>query len=162
MPITDNVFKNKFYIWCIFAVMSFAFLGMNYIQVSVSLYFGGLSDTRYSGYGLLKCLEGSVSISGYMVILLLITNVAVLITGAVGIMGNIAKANIIRIIMMVESIIYLFVTIAPYLNIKKVLKEFDPNLSKARIGVGCYLNIALAVIVAIYFFVNMCKQLKDE
>lgn len=160
--VTTSIPKEKFYIWSIFAIVSFVFLALNYFKISVSLYFAGSSDTSYSGYGLLDCLQGSVSISGYMVILLMITNIAVLITGIVGVKENILKASVLKIIMMIESILYLLATIVPYFNIKKVLGEFNSKYSTTSIGAGCYLNIALALAAAIYFFVSIYKELKDK
>lgn len=160
--IVDSVPKKKLYIWCAFAIASLAFLKLNYFKVGIDLYFGGSSDISYSGYGLLECLKGSVAISGYMVILLIITNIAVIITGAIGARGNVIKASVLKSIMIIESIVYLLVTIVPYFNIKNVLAEFDLDLTTARIGIGCYLNIVLAIVAAIYFFASMYKQLKDE
>lgn len=160
--ITDSVPKKKFYIWCTFAILSFVFLGLNYLKVSISLYFVGSSVTSYSGYGLLGCLKGSVAASGYMVILLIIINIAVIITGIIGAQGGVSKKNILKNVMMVESAAYLIAAIVPYFDIKKVLEEFDSDISTTSIGLGCYLNIVLAIVVFIYFFVSVYKQLKDE
>lgn len=154
--------KKSFYVWCAFAVASLIFLALNYFKVSIDLYFAGTSDSSYSGYGLIECLEGSVGMSGYMVILLIITNIAVLITGIIGAKGNVLKTSVLKGIMIVESISYLIATIVPYFNIKGVLAEFDSDLSTTSIGVGCYLNIILAVIVVIYYFSNINGQLKDK
>lgn len=154
--------KKSFYIWCSFAVVSLIFLALNYFKISINLYFSGSSDTNYSGYGLLECLKGSVGMSGYMVILLIITNIAVFITGIIGAKGTVLKASVLKGIMIVESISYLIVTIVPYFNIKGVLAEFDSDLSTTSIGVGCYLNIVLAVIVVIYYFSNINGQMKDN
>lgn len=162
VTITDSVPKKNFYIWCIFAIASFIFLGLNYFTVSIRLYFAGSSDTSYSGYGLLECLKGSVATSGYMVILLIITNIAVIITGLIGAKGDILKENVLKNIMIIESVVYLIATIVPYFNIKKVLEEFNSDLSTTSIGAGCYLNIVLAIGVFIYFFTSIYKQLKDK
>lgn len=158
----DTTSKKRFYMWCAFAVASLIFLALNYFKVSIDLYFAGTSDTSYSGYGLIECLEGSVGTSGYMVILLIITNIAVFITGIIGAKGNVLKASVLKGIMIVESISYLIVTIVPYFNIKSVLAEFDSDLSTTNIGIGCYLNIILAVIAVIYYFASINKPLKDE
>lgn len=158
----DTTSKKSFYMWCAFAVASLMFLALNYFKVSIDLYFAGTSDTSYSGYGLIECLEGSVGTSGYMVILLIITNIAVFITGIIGAKGNVLKASVLKGIMVVESISYLIATIVPYFNIKSVLAEFDSDLSTTNIGIGCYLNIILAVIAVIYYFASINKQLKDE
>lgn len=158
----EAVPKKIFYIWCSFAVVSLIFLALNYFKISISLYFAGSSDTNYSGYELLQYLKGSVGTSGYMVILLIITNIAVFITGIIGAKGNILKASILKGIMIIESISYIITTIVPYFNIKSVLAEFDPDLATTSIGVGCYLNIALAVMAVIFYFASINKQLKDE
>lgn len=160
--ITDSVPQKKFYIWCTFAILSFFFLGLNYLKVSISLYYVGSSVTSYSGYGLLGCLKGSVAASGYMVILLIIINIAVIITGIIGAQGGVSKKNILKNVMIIESVAYLIAAVIPYFDIKKVLEEFDSDISTTSIGVGCYLNIVLAIVVFIYFFVSVYKQLKDE
>lgn len=160
--ITESVPKKKFYIWCTFAILSFIFLGLNYLKVSISFYYVGSSVTSYSGYGLLGCLKGSVAASGYMVILLIIINIAVIITGIIGVQGGVSKKNILKNVMIIESVAYLIAAIVPYFDIKKVLEEFDSDISTTSIGVGCYLNIVLAIVVFIYFFVSVYKQLKDE
>lgn len=158
----ESVPKKIFYIWCSFAVVSLIFLALNYFKVSISLYFAGSSDTNYSGYRLLECLRGSVGISGYMVILLIFTNIAVFVTGIVGAKGKVLTTSVLKGIMIIESIAYLIATIVPYFNIKSVLAEFDSNLSTTSIGIGCYLNIILAMIVVIYYFLNVSRKLKDK
>ena len=160
IPATENVQDKNFYIWCAFALVSFVFLALNYLSVSVRLYYSGSSDTIYSGYGLLKCLKGTVSVSGYMVILLIIVNLAVFLTGILGAQGNVKK-SVIKVWMMIESVAYLIVTIVPYFNMKKVLELFDSDLSTTSIGVGCYLNIVLAVVAVIYYFAGFHKKLSE-
>ncbi len=158
----ERVRDKSFYIWCAFALLSFAFLALNYLHVSVRLYYSGSSDTDYSGYGLLGCLKGTVSVSGYMVILLIIVNLAVFLTGILGAQGTVIKKNILKIWMMLESIAYLIVTIVPYFNIKKALEVFDSDISATGIGVGCYLNIVLAVVAVIYYLACFYKKLSEE
>ncbi|MBP7320039.1 MAG: hypothetical protein KA953_03160 [Lachnospiraceae bacterium] len=155
----ENIPKKNFYIWSIFAIAGLILLSLNYFKISVSLYFSGSSDSSYTGYGLLKCLQGTVGTSGYMVILMIISNVAILITGFLGAKGNIIKNNAIKIIMIIESILYLIASIVPYFNIKQQLAEFDSDLSTTSIGAGCYLNIALAIVMMIFYWVNLHKQL---
>lgn len=161
VPAVGNGQKKIFYIWCAFAMVSFVFLALNYLSVSVQLYYSGSSDTNYSGYGLLKCLKGTVSVSGYMVIFLILVNIAVFLTGIFGANGTIKKSAL-KMWMMMESIAYLIVTIVPYFNMKKALEAFDSSLSKTGIGPGCYLNIALAVVSVIYYFAVLHKKLMVE
>ena len=110
----ENIPKKNYYIWSIFAIAGLIFLSLNYFKISVSLYFSGSSDSSYTGYGLLECLQGTVGISGSMVVLMIISNVAILITGFLGAKGNIIKNKAIKIIMIIESILYLIASIVPF------------------------------------------------
>ena len=157
----EKTTKKRFCIWCVFSIISLIFLTLNYFKVSIS-YLGISSATNYSGYRLLGCLQGSVSISGYMVILLIITNISVFVTGIIGVKGNILKTTVLKGIMIIESIAYLIATIIPYFDIKSVLAEFDSDLSATNIGIGCYLNIILAVVAVIYYFFSINSYLKDK
>ncbi len=152
--------KPNCYIWSAFAILSFVFLAFNYLTISVG--YGYLSsDTAYSGYGLLKCLNGSVAASGYMVIILIITDIAVLLTGIIGANAYALNTGLYRILVIAESAAYLITALAAYFNIKKVLGEFDSTLSDTSIGIGCYLHIILAVAAIIYYFAGFHRQLYE-
>lgn len=67
------------------AVASFVFLALNYMNISIYLLYYGTSDSHYTGYYLMKCLGGTARLSGIMVIILIILNVATIVTAVVGI-----------------------------------------------------------------------------
>jgi hypothetical protein len=161
----NAVSKQKFCIWSMIAVVSFFFLKLNYFKVNIKTVILGSSyaiNRDISGYDLLGYLEGSVSISGYMIILLIITNIVAFVTGIIGVKGNVIKAKALKVLMLIETIAYLIATIVPYFNIKKELSVFDSSLiTTTSIGAGCYLNLALAIVAAIYFMFGFCNQLKD-
>lgn len=161
VPIAENVYKKKLYIWCVFALVSFVFLGLNYFKISISLYYSGSSDVSYSGYALLGCLKGSAGLAGYMVILLILTNLAVFITGIMGTAGKGLKKGTLKVMLAIESVSYLISTILSYYNIRNVLSEFKSDISTTSIGLGCYFNIVLAIVATVYFFV-INNQLKNK
>lgn len=161
VPIAENVYKKKLYIWCVFPLVSFVFLGLNYFKISISLYYSGSSDVSYSGYALLGCLKGTAGLAGYMVILLIITNLAAFITGIIGTTGKGLKPGTLKVVLAIETVSYLVSTILPYFNIRNVLSEFDSDISTTSIGLGCYFNIVLAIVATVYFFV-INNELKNK
>lgn len=150
---------KKYLIWCALAVVSFVILTQKYFYVSISSWFSS-SDTSYTGYSLLECLKGSVRLSAQMIVVLIIINIAVIITGLLGI-KEIVKKVVIKRLMIVESISSLIVTIIPYFNIREVLKEFDSSLTTTGIGMGCYLSIILSVVMIIIYFMVFSKELSE-
>lgn len=161
VPIAENVYKKKLYIWCVFPLVSFVFLELNYFKISISLYYSGSSDVSYSGYALLGCLKGTAGLAGYMVILLIITNLAAFITGIIGTTGKGLKPGTLKVVLAIETVSYLVSTILPYFNIRNVLSEFDSDISTTSIGLGCYFNIVLAIVATVYFFV-INNELKNK
>ncbi len=155
-----NYLKPNCYIWCIFALLSFVFLAFNYLTVSVGYSYLS-SDSTYSGYGLLKCLNGSVATSGYMVIIMIITNIAVLLTGIIGANAYSLNTGLYRILVIAESAAYLIASFVTFFNIKKVLGEFNSVLSDTKIGIGCYLHMILAVAAIVYYFAGFHRQLYE-
>lgn len=152
--------NKNYFIWCALAVVSFVFLKLQYLSVSVDLLFGGSSDMEFTGYGLLDCLEGSIRTSAIMVILLIIVNIAVLLTGIIAYKGSV-KNGIIKKLMIVEAISYLIVTIVPYFDIMASLAEFDEKYTTTNVGAGCYLNIVVAIVSIILYFASYNKMLSE-
>ena len=152
--------KKSFVLWCAFAAASLAVLSFNYFTISFDLHRDEALSSGYSGYGLIGCLQGSVGLSGYMVILLIITNIAALATGIAGAAGCRVQAGVLRESMVIESIFYLLSAIVPYFNLKNALEKYDSLVTVSDIGLGCYLNILLAVTAAVYCFCVLRKQWK--
>ena len=143
------------------AVASFIFLALNYMSVSIELLYYGSSDTNYTGYYLTECLGGTARLSGIMVILLIVLNIATIITATVGMKKSELYGKVLKKVLLSEVILYLFVTVVPYFHISSLLKEFDSSLSTTSIGIGCYLNIGVAILMAITFFSSLSKQLGE-
>jgi hypothetical protein len=141
------------------SVCSFIFLSMNYMSVSIKLLYYGSSDTNYTGYYLTKCLGGTARLSGLMVILLIIVNIATIITAIIGIKGSMMNKDNLRKIILIEDILYIISTVVPLFHMMNLLKEFDSSLSSTGIGIGCYLNIAVAVFMIIMYFLIFSKKL---
>ncbi len=143
------------------AVASFVFLALNYMSVSIELLYYGSSDTNYTGYYLTECLGGTARLSGIMVILLIALNIATIITAIVAMKKSELHGKILKKVLLSEVILYLIVTVIPYFHISSLLKEFDSSLSTTSIGVGCYLNIGVAILMAITYFSRLSKQLGE-
>ncbi|MGI5968893.1 MAG: zinc-ribbon domain-containing protein [Lachnospiraceae bacterium] len=159
---TNKINNKKYFVWCILAVASFIFLKLQYLSVSIDLLFYGSSEiVEFTGYGLLECLEGSVRTSAIMVILLIIVNIAVLLTGIMAYKGSI-KSSIIKKLMIVEAISYLIVTIVTYFDIMVLLSEFDAKDTTTNVGVGCCLNIVVAIVTIILYFALYNKALSES
>lgn len=76
------------------AVASLIFLALNYMSVSIESLYYGSSDTNYTGYYLTECLGGTARLSGIMVILLIVLNIATIITATVGMKKQTYMENI--------------------------------------------------------------------
>lgn len=155
----ENNLKKSFIGVMIAAICSFIFLSMNYMSVSIKLLYYGSSDTNYTGYYLTKCLGGTARLSGLMVILLIIVNIATIITAIIGIKGSMMNKDNLRKIILIEDILYIISTVVPLFHMMNLLKEFDSSLSSTGIGIGCYLNIAVAVFMIIMYFLIFSKKL---
>lgn len=143
------------------AVASLIFLALNYMSVSIESLYYGSSDTNYTGYYLTECLGGTARLSGIMVILLIVLNIATIITATVGMKKADLYGKTLKKVLLSEVILYLFVTVVPYFHISSLLKEFDSSLSTTSIGIGCYLNIGVAILMAITYFSSLSKQLGE-
>ena len=153
---------NKQFIGVILAaVCSLIFLSFNYMSVSIKFLYYGSSDTNYTGYYLTKCLHGTARLSGLMVILLIIINIATIITAMIGIKGSLIKKYTLKKIILIEDLLYIISTVVPLFHMTNLLKEFDSSLSSTGIGIGCYLNIAVAVFMIIMYFSAFSKKLHD-
>lgn len=147
----DKALQRSLCIWCAFAALSLILLCFDYFTISIELDIPEAARTSYSGYGLLRCLGGTVSLSGYMVIFLIATDIAAILTGLLGGIGKLLKPGLLKELMVIQSVFLLITTIVPWVNITNVLAEFDADLSKTSIGPGCYLNAVLAVAAVLYY-----------
>lgn len=135
------------------AVCSFIFMGLDYMSIRVNY----ISSTDYTGYYLIKCLEGTAALSGWMMILLIVTNILTIFTALIGIKGDIIQQEILKKIIIAENLLYIIASVVPLIHLTNLLEDFDTPLSSAGIGVGCYLNIAVALLMSITT-VYFCKK----
>ncbi|MDO4749116.1 MAG: zinc ribbon domain-containing protein [Eubacteriales bacterium] len=153
--------KKPFVIVIVLSLLSFFFLSLNYMSVSIELMYYGSSDTNYSGYFLTQCLQGTARLSGLMVILLIVVNISTIVTAIIGLTGKFKKNRVLKSVILVEDVLYRISTIVPLLHIMKLLEEFDSSLSTTSVGMGCYLNIGIAVVMMIMYLSIFSRQLKD-
>ena len=158
---SENDLKKPFIGVIIAAVCSFVFLSLNYMSISVKLLYYSSSDTNYTGYYLTKCLGGTARLSGIMVILLIVVNIATIITSVICIKGSSTKKSTLRKMILIEDILYIISTVVPLFHMMNLLKEFDSSLSTTSIGIGCYLNIAVAVFMIVMYLSTFSKKLHD-
>lgn len=144
--------KKSYIIWGVLSLLSLTFLKLNYMSISIDLYFGGSSDTDYTGYYLTQCLQGTARLSGIMVIILIIIAISGIVTASLGIKGDVIKNSLLKKIMMIEAFGSGVVTVITFFHVKSLLADFDSSLSTASVGPGCYLNIAVAVVAIIMYF----------
>lgn len=159
-PVVNNTkdLTKSYYAVIALVIASFVFLAFNYFRVSIDLYFGGSSDSEFSGYGLISCLGGTARLSGLMVILLIFVNIATAVTAGLGIKGSSVSKDILNKLMLVEVVGYMIATIVPFFHITTLLQEFDSSLAETSIGLGCYLNIAVAIAMVILYFKDFSKK----
>lgn len=156
---TENNLKNLYIGVVIAAICSFIFLSMSYMRIK--LLYSSVTGTNFTGYYLAKSLSGTgnVKLSGWMVILLIIVNIATIITAIIGIKGSLVNKDTLRKIILIEDILYIISTVIPLSDIMNILEGFDPSVSSTGIGIGCYLNIAVAVFMVIVYFLFFSKKL---
>lgn len=139
------------------AIASLASLALKYMSISVKLIVGS-SDTTYTGYYLTKCLGGTAKLSGIMVIILIILNVITIITAITGMVMPAYHSKPLKMVLLFETISYLIVTAIPYFHISSLLEEFDSPFANTSIGIGCYLNIGIALLMAITCLGSLSKR----
>ena len=143
------------------ALCSFGFLALNYVRIGM-ISDGVSRSYNLKGYTLLTCLDGTLWLSGVMVILLMIVSAAAIVTAMIGLTGRSVKKSVLKTIILVEDIIYLVVTIVPQIHIRHALKELTGYYNvDVGVGIGCYLNLAVAVIMIVMYFSVFSKNLDD-
>lgn len=143
--------RSKLLLWSGAGLLSLIIMFMNYASVSVKLTYTS-SDSAFSGYGLIECMDGTLGTAARMMVLLIIVNIAMIITGIVRYKTD-QYNKYMTPIMFVESILSVLASFISFININTEMSEFDSSLSSAYVGVGAYLNLILSiaiVILAIY------------
>ena len=154
--------KTPFIALICLAAASFVFMALNYMSVSIKLLYYGSSDSDYTGYYLMQCLEGTAALSGWMVISLILLNIITIAMSIFAIIEKVIKKPILKTIMFIESFLYLAVTIIPFFHMSSLLQEFDSKYTTSSIGIGCYLNIGIAIAICVVFFASGIKKLSDK
>lgn len=146
---TSNTKHNlKVLLWSMVGVFSLIIMSMNYVSISVRLTYT-TSDSSYSGFGLLKCIDGTLGIAARMMIVLIVTNIIIVITGIALTTKSKLKIYASRSII-VESIILTIASLIALLNIFIELNEFNPSLTNATVGAGAYINLILSISTLIF------------
>lgn len=135
------------------AISSLMFMSLDYMKIGVSIDFfhTTVSIVNYTGYDLAKGVAGQAKLLGIMIILLIVVNIAAIVTAIIGITGRHLRKNKLKWVILGEDIIYLISTVVSFLCISNILKGFDIDISANSIGIGCYLNIAAAVFMFIMY-----------
>lgn len=139
--------RSKLLLWSGAGLLSLFIMFMNYASVSVKLTYTS-SDSAFSGYGLIECMEGTLGTAARMMVLLIIVNIAIIITGAIRYKTD-TYNKYITPIMFVESILSVLASFIAFVNINTEMSEFDSYLSSAYVGVGAYLNLILSIATVI-------------
>ena len=142
--------KNIGLWWSALGALSFIFMLMNYASVSVYLSYSS-SDSAFSGFGLIDCMDGTLGTAARMMVLLIIVNLAIIATGAV--YYKTTKYNkIVTPAIFVEAILSIIASFVAIINISTEMSEFNSSLSDAFVGPGAYLNLALSFALLIVAF----------
>lgn len=136
--------RKKVLIWCVIGVAFLFILFFSFASVSVKLFYSS-SDSVFSGYGILECMDGTLGTAARMVVLLIITGIAMIITGVARYKTK-KYEKLISSTMIVESLISIVSSTVSYVNISSVLSEFDSAFSTVNVGVGVYLSIGLSIL----------------
>ena len=151
-----NKSKNIGLWWSALGVLSFMFMFMNYASVSVYLSYSS-SDSAFSGFGLIDCMDGTLGTAARMMVLLIIVNLAIIVTGIVY-YKTIKYNKIVTPAIFVEAILSIIASFIAINNIGTEMSEFNSSLSDAFVGPGAYLNLALSVVLLIFAFYIKKKQ----
>ena len=150
--------KNIGLWWGAMGALSLLFMFFNYASISIYLSYS-TSDSAYSGYGLIDCMNGTLGTAARMMVLLIITNLSIIATGIV--YFKTTKYNkIIAPAIFVESILSIIASFIAINNIGSELSEFNSSLSDAVIGPGAYLNLILSFALLIFAFYIKKKHLQ--
>lgn len=149
--------KNIGLWWSALGVLSFIFMFMNYASVSVYLSYSS-SDSAFSGFGLIDCMDGTLGTAARMMVLLIIVNFAIIVTGIV--YYKTTKYNkIVTPAIFVEAILSIIASFIAINNIGTEMSEFNSSLSDAFVGPGAYLNLALSFALLIFAFYIKKKRI---
>ncbi len=169
----NNPTKRPFFYMAGIAVLSFFALLFNYVKTSIRYigdYFGyGAASKGASGYDLLECMgERFLSLSGWMVLLIILSSVAILVTSFLALKGGIAKNSTLRILFMVESLVFATAAMLIVINILSsggstglYGYDYDIPIYEFKIAFGSILNILLGGGLCFVFFSFLNKSLVD-
>lgn len=138
--------SKKALLWSAVGVLSLFIMKLPY--ASVYLYFSGASDSAYTGYGVIACIDGTLGLAARMMILLIFVNIAIILTGFVKYRDVTNKRRINRAIF-VESILSAVASVSAFVNIYSELSKFYTGLSAPSVGTGVYLNLILSLLTIV-------------
>ena len=77
---TKNKSKRLEFLWSGLGIFSFVIMCFNYATVNIHLSYT-TSESAYSGFRLLDCMDGTLGTAARMMVLLIITNISFIVTG---------------------------------------------------------------------------------
>ncbi len=144
--IQNNKHSKKALLWSVVGVLSLLIMKLPY--ASVYLYFSGASDSAYTGYGVIACVNGTLGLAARMMILLIFVNIAIIFTGIAKYRDVTNKSRINRAIF-IESILSAVASVSAFANIYSELSKFYTGLSASSVGTGVYLNLILSLLTIV-------------
>lgn len=151
----------SYIIVAILAILPFIFLSLNYLTIDYnSYYYNGIIG--YSGYEFLGFWGGTGRLTAIMVVLLIVASILTIATALIGIISIlinkvILKASVIKKIVLAEVILYFVATITSLIHILTLLDGFNTSLSLGRIGIGCYLNLVVAIVIFFVYLMSLIR-----
>ncbi len=167
----NNPSKRPFFYMAGIAILSFFALLFNCAKLSVSYFGYGSSSEGASGYELLDCMgENFLSLSGWMVLLIILASVAILVTAFLALKGGIVKNSTLRILFMVESLVFAAAALIIMINVLSsggsanfgyYGYDYDIPIYEFKIAFGTILNILLGGGLCFVFFRFLNNSLVD-
>lgn len=136
------------------SILSYVFLFMDYMCISTKLLFLGNYTTNFSGYNFLTMFAGKARITSCMVLLLMFASAAIVITAILAMFDRI-NYNALKKLLAVEICANSVAAVIPIFHVSVLMKMFED--SSTHLGVGLFLNIAMAAVNVVAFFMLLKK-----
>lgn len=136
---------NRIFLWLLPAIFSFIAMALNYIQIN-----NYDSIDKLNGYSLILGNKLDADTTSVMLVVLIVNNVMVIGTGLLGKFMNSVLAGFL---MIVEALTYCITAWFTYFNLTYEIAGTVQDKIRYDTGIGCYLNITVAVATLILFFI---------
>lgn len=136
--ISEKQVKKRYILWSCMGVISLMIMKLNYCFVDL---IGGV-EANYSGYKLILCYNGTLGTSARMMLLLIVVNIAIIITG----LKKYSNKDKARRVMFVEAALSTVASLVTFINVSSELQKFsNTRLVLSSIGTGAYVNLVLSI-----------------